>query len=102
MVEPMCECIHNMKEKGQPVLKIWQYNADKNKKLVKCLKYKDWKLDVEVDYMARDTPQQNSLTEQGFIFIFSKIRATLNAANVSQEQCYKLFSGCAMTVTKLD
>ncbi len=55
----MCERFYNMKEKGQPVLKLWQDNASKQKELVKRLKRKDWKLDVEGDFMARDTPQQN-------------------------------------------
>ncbi len=61
MVEPMCEHIHNMKEKDQPVLKLRQDNAGENKKLVKCLKSKDWKLDIQVECRAQDTPQQNSL-----------------------------------------
>ena len=57
IVEPMCEHIHNMRGKGLPVLKLGQNNAVKNKKLVKRLKCKDWKLDVEVECTARDTPQ---------------------------------------------
>ena len=48
MVEPMYEHIQNMKEKGQPVLQLRQDNAGENKKLVRQLKYKHWKLDVEV------------------------------------------------------
>ena len=84
------------------MLKIKQDNAGKNKKLVKCLKSKDWKLDIQVEYMARNTPQQNSLEEQEFTFISPKTRATLNTANITQEQWYKLFSECAMTMTKLD
>ena len=56
MVEPMCEHIHNTNEKGQPVLKLRRDNVGKNKKLFKGLKSKDWKLDVEVEYLARDTP----------------------------------------------
>ncbi len=55
-----------------------------------------------MEYTVRDTPQQNLLAEQGFTFISSKTRATLNAANIPQEQWYKLFSECAMTMTKLD
>ncbi len=50
-------------EKGQPVLKLRQDKAGENKKLVQQLKIKDWKLDVQVEYMARDAPQQNSLAE---------------------------------------
>ncbi len=52
--------------------------------------------------MARDTPQQNSLAEQGFAFISSKTRAALNAANIPQEQRYRRLSECVMTMTKLD
>ena len=58
----------------------------KIKKLGKCIKCNDWKLDVEMEYMARDTPQKNSLEEEGFAFILLKTRAILNAANVPQEQ----------------
>ena len=52
--------------------------------------------------MERDTPQPNSLAEQGFTFISSKTRTALNAANIPQDQRYRLFSECAMTMTKLD
>ncbi len=75
---------------------------DENKKLVKCLKYKDWKLNVKVEHRPRDTPKKNSLVEQGFAFMLSKTRAVLNAANVPQEHRYKRFSECAMTMTKFD
>ncbi len=66
------------------MLKLRKDNANKNKKLVKRLKCKDWKLDVEVEYTERDTPHQKSLAEQGFTFILSKTRALLNKANVPQ------------------
>ncbi len=66
------------------------------------MKSKDWKLYIQVEYTARDTLQQNSLAEQGFTFISLKTRAALNAANILQEQRYKLFSECAMTMPKLD
>ena len=46
MIEPLCKHIHSMKEKGQPVLKLRQENAGENKKMVKQLKRKDWKLHV--------------------------------------------------------
>ncbi len=91
-----------MKENGQPVPKIWQDNAGENKKLVQRLTSKDWKLDAQVEYTARDTPQQNSLAEQGFTFISSIPRAALNTANIPQKQRYRRFSECAMTMTKLD
>ena len=84
------------------MLKLQQDNAGENKKLAQHLKSKDCKLDVRVEYMAWDTPQQNSLAEQGFTFISSKTRAALNTANIPQEQWYRLFSECAMTMTKLD
>ncbi len=41
MIEPICERIHSMEEKGRPVLNLWQDNADENKKVVQCLKSKD-------------------------------------------------------------
>ncbi len=71
-----------MKEKGRPVLKLRQDNAGENKKLVQQLKSKDWKMDVQVEYTARDTLQQNSLEEQGFTFISSKTSAALNTASI--------------------
>ena len=46
MIDPLCERIHSMKEKGRLVLKLRQDNAGENKKLVQQLKIKDWKLDV--------------------------------------------------------
>ena len=41
-------------------------NAGENTLLASKINNQKWKLDIEVEYKARDTPQQNSLVEVGF------------------------------------
>ena len=56
----------------------------------------DWKLDVVIEYTARDTPQQNSLAEQAFVDIAKKTHALMNAANIPKKLKWILFPKAAI------
>ncbi len=57
-------------------------NAGENQALERRMKSSDWKLDVEIEYTARATPQQNSLVELKFATIARRSRAVMNDANI--------------------
>jgi len=61
-------------------------NAGENKLLKKRCDSKDWKLGIEFEFTARDTPQQNSLAEVGFATIANRGPALMHRANVSFEK----------------
>ena len=69
MVEPTCEQFYRWKQSGNPVKYVRLDNAGENKLLKKRCQSKDWKLKIEFEFTARDTPQQNSLAEVGFATI---------------------------------
>ena len=62
----------------------------------------DWKLGIEFEYTAQDTPQQNSMVEVGFTTIRNRGMAMMIAANVTKEQKYKLFGEAFTCATMLD
>jgi hypothetical protein len=63
MAEPTCEQLHGWKQKVLGVQHIRVDNAGENKLLQQRAKSKDWKLNIQFEYTARDTPQQNHLAE---------------------------------------
>jgi hypothetical protein len=65
-VSETCELLHSFQHKGMPVSKIRCDNAGENKVLERTLKSAQWRMtNVEMEYTARDTPQQNSIAELG-------------------------------------
>ncbi len=54
--------------------------AGENKKLAQRLHSADWKLQVEIEYTAADTPHQNALVELKLTYLTAKARAALHAA----------------------
>jgi hypothetical protein len=44
----------------------------------------EWKLDIEFEFTARDTPQQNHLAELGFAVLVNRGRALMTRANVPE------------------
>ena len=59
MVEPTCEKFHIWKENGMQVKFLRMDGAGKNKNLQRRAKSSDWKLNLNYDISARNTPQQN-------------------------------------------
>ena len=62
----------------------------------------DWRLNLQFEFTARDTPQQNSLAEVGFRTLYNKGRAMMLAANIPSELRYKLSGEAFRTATLLD
>ena len=77
-------------------------NAGENKTAEKLANGAQWKLSVQFEYTARDTPQQNSLVETGFAHVLNKARALLIDANVPYLLRYKIIQEAVLTATKLD
>ena len=61
-----------------------------------------WKLNIQFEITARDTPQQNHLAELGFTSLASKGRALMNQANIPLSVRYKVFKEAFKTATLLD
>ena len=59
-------------------------------------------MNIEFEYTARDTPQQNSPVETGFAHILNKARALLIDANVPYQMRYKIIQEAVITVIQLD
>ena len=103
MIEPTCEKIQVWKDEGKPVKRIRCDNAGENKKLEERLRSVDWKLgDIQFEYTASYTPQQNSRIEKGFETILNRGRAMLVAANIPENRRYLFAKEAFQTATKLD
>jgi hypothetical protein len=98
----MCQRIQAQTARGHPVLIMRQNNAGESKKLEKGLQSADWKLPVNMEYTAANTPQQNALVEVKFTYLASKARAAMHAAEVPRNRRFELFPEVIMTMTKLD
>ena len=62
----------------------------------------DWKLPMDIEYRAKDTPQQNLMLETSFTTMAARSRAMTTAANVLTIERYRLFREAANHLTKLD
>jgi hypothetical protein len=82
MVEDTCEQLHRWKESGQGAKIIRLDNAGENKLLQQRSQSADWKLNINFEFTARDTPQQNHLPELGFAHLANYGRALMARANV--------------------
>eukprot|EP00957_Ditylum_brightwellii_P193923 14768399-Ditylum_brightwellii.AAC.1 len=61
MIKPTCIKLNKWKQGGKTFKYIRLDNANKNTVLEKRCDSAVWKLGIEFEYTARDTPQQNSL-----------------------------------------
>ena len=102
MVAPMCAYMNEQKLKERPIDIIRCDNAGENNLLQKTAKGPNWKLKVDFEYTARDTPQQNHLAELGFATLASKGRAMMYAANLPLEIRFRLYREAFQTATLLD
>ena len=101
IVEPMCERLQHATGRGAQVKYLRQDNAGENLKIQARCKSADWKLPVEIEYTAKDTPQQNSMSETSFSSMAAQARAMMTAANVPMIERYRLFQEAANHLTKL-
>ncbi len=101
-IESMCQKNQAQTARGHPVLIMRQDNAGENKKLKKRFKSAYWKLPVKMEYTAANTPQQNPLVEVKFIYLASKARGAMHAAEVPGNRRFEFFPEVIMTLTKLD
>jgi len=102
MVEPTCEFFNKLKNEDMPVKYLRCDNGGENLLLKKRLNSADWKLNVELEFTGRDTPQRNYLAEVGFHVISNRGRAIMHAAKVPKNYRYLLWREAFQTATKLD
>ncbi len=98
----MCEYMESEKVQGHPIAIIRQDNAGENKELVTLAHLKVWKQETIFKNMACKTPQQNSYAELAFTVLAAIARAMLSAAQVSKDECHKLWGETVMTATAKD
>ena len=77
-------------------------NAGENKSLQQQMISKKWQFKCKFEFMAAQTPQQNSRAETSFTFIAGKARAMQQAANLPLAMRYCLFPVTIVLATKLD
>ena len=65
-VEPMCERLQQATGCSEVVKCLQQDNSGENLKIQTRYKSADWKLPVEIKYTAKDTSQQNLMSETYF------------------------------------
>jgi hypothetical protein len=99
MIEPTCVQLNKWKQAGLAVKYMPLDNTGENLKLQEVSDSKDWKLGIEFEYTARDTPQQNHLAELGFTILANRGQALMVRANVPMECRYLLFREAFITAT---
>jgi hypothetical protein len=73
-----------------------------NCKFQECSQRADWKLNLEFEFTARDTPQQNHLVKLGFAVLPNKARTLMKAAHVPFTKRLKIWKEAVKTATLLD
>ena len=94
--------MHHWRQAGKIISMLRMHNAGENKNLTSRLKRTDWKNPVMIEYIVRDTPQQNSPVEVAFYALANKAHATMHHTNLPMEMRYRLFGEIFTTVTLLD
>ena len=101
MVEPTCEKLQQLTNKGLCPTYIRLDNAGENKLLEQRCKSKDWKHNITFEFTARNTPQQNALVEVSFATTGARARAMMIAANVPTTEKHLMMPEAASTASKL-
>jgi hypothetical protein len=78
MIEPTCAQLNRWKDAGLAVKYVRLDNAGENKGLKERIHGAAWKLPIEFEFTARDTPQQNHLAEVGFATLANRGRAIMH------------------------
>ena len=67
IVEPLCEFFQKCLNMGKEAIKnVRLDNAGENKLVQQRSQSVDWKLNINYEFTASNSPQQNSITETGF------------------------------------
>ena len=64
--------------------------------------YENWQLNIKVEFMACDTPQQNSIAEVAIVTAMNSARAMMHCANLPIEIRYCMWHEVCKTATILD
>jgi hypothetical protein len=102
MVIPTLDQLVRWNKSGMHVKYIRLDNAGENKKLQKISDSKDYQMNIQFEFTARNTPQQNHLSELGFTVLINRARAMLHRANIPKHIRYKVFPKVFETATLLD
>jgi hypothetical protein len=102
IIEYMCQTMHSKALQGHPIQVFCQGNAGENIKFVKTAKRKNWKLEFEVKYTARKTPQQNSHVETLFTIIMAQARCMMIAGRIPNTERFELWPEAVKTATHLN
>ena len=102
MVEPTCAKLQKMKMAGKPVRYIQLDNVGENVKLQERCDSAAWKLGIQFEFTAHDTPQQNHLAELAFTVIANRGRAMMHEANLPLNMRYQLWHEAFKTASLLD
>ncbi len=70
--------------------------------MVKMAKGKNWKLEFEVKYTARKTPQQNLHAETLFTIIAAQARCMMSAGQLPDTERFHLWPEAVKTATNLN
>jgi hypothetical protein len=95
------KCIPRLYEGIQSKI-FCQDNAGENVELVKMAKGKKWKLEFEVEYAARKTPQQNLHAATLFTIIAAQARCMMIAGQIPDTEQFKLWPEAVKTATLLN
>jgi hypothetical protein len=79
-------------------------NAGENKLLQQRMQSADWQglSDIDFEFTARNTPQQNHLAELALAHIANSGRALMARAHIPLKERYRLFKKAFSVATKLD
>jgi len=102
MIEPTLAKINKWKQNGYNIKYLRMDNAGENKKLAELAMSDKWKLNIEVEYTGRDTPQRNHLAEISLHSLASRARAMISHANIPEDKVFKLFPEAVKTATLMD
>ena len=97
-----CRILIKWKDQGTPTSFVRCDNAGENKSFEKVANGSKWKMNINFEFTARATPQQNSPVETEFSHVLSKARTLLIDTNVLCLQRYKIVQEAIITATKLD
>ena len=88
ILEHTCELFKRWKQKGYPVRTVRCDNAGENIVLEKRSSSAIRQLNINFEYTAQDTPQENNYVEVGFATIMKRGNAMMIAANLPLEKRY--------------
>jgi hypothetical protein len=104
MVDPTWATLqlHQWSTKGMKTLFIRCDGAGENHSLEEALHSSQWKMPIEFEYTARNTPQQNHLAEIGIYVICCCGRALMSRADSPKKYHYRMFWLAMETACVLD